>query len=274
MAAFPWAAAIGAGAQLAGGLLGDNAQKDAQKAQNAQIAAARKIDNRRYKQQYQTAKKQYNTARADTAKYDQLAWDRTLYLNNNRLQMLQEDARKAGIHPLAALGASTVGPMSQSVAASPNVGSPDTGGVGTGGTPSSGSAFGEGLGRAGAMFAEMAMQQQAQSNELEMAKQRAEIAMLQQATSRSMIENAMMVRGSSWVKDPGWSDADAFEQRYGELTDWIIGPQIAMADAFYNWSKLPNLGEGKLAGQFKKYGVANTTAAYINKASEDLFGRR
>lgn len=44
----------------------------------------------------------------------------------------------------------------------------------------------------------------------------------------------LRVGNNDWMPHPGFSDADAYEQRYGEVSDYTMGPAIAVADFFYN----------------------------------------
>lgn len=40
--------------------------------------------------------------------------------------------------------------------------------------------------------------------------------------------------GKDWAPNPGFSDAQSFEDRYGEMSDYTFGPAIAASDYFYN----------------------------------------
>lgn len=42
------------------------------------------------------------------------------------------------------------------------------------------------------------------------------------------------VAGRDWLPHPGWSDAQTFEDRYGEMSDYLAGPAILASDWFYN----------------------------------------
>lgn len=42
------------------------------------------------------------------------------------------------------------------------------------------------------------------------------------------------VAGRDWLPHPGWSDAQTYEDRYGEMSDYVFGPAIAVSDWFYN----------------------------------------
>lgn len=42
------------------------------------------------------------------------------------------------------------------------------------------------------------------------------------------------VAGQDWLPHPGWSDAQTYEDRYGEMSDYVFGPAIAVSDYFYN----------------------------------------
>lgn len=44
----------------------------------------------------------------------------------------------------------------------------------------------------------------------------------------------LRIGGADWLPHPGWSDAQAFEDRYGEMSDYTFGPAIAVSDYFYN----------------------------------------
>lgn len=37
-----------------------------------------------------------------------------------------------------------------------------------------------------------------------------------------------------WAANPNYSDAQAYEDRYGEISDWIFGPRNLAADFYYN----------------------------------------
>jgi len=40
--------------------------------------------------------------------------------------------------------------------------------------------------------------------------------------------------GRDWAPNPAWSDAQNYEDRYGEMSDYTFGPAIALSDYFYN----------------------------------------
>jgi len=155
------------------------------------------------------------------------------------IQWRVEDAKAAGIHPLAALGASThTAP----------------------GLPVGGDAVAAGLGKAAdALLSERG----ALENDLlraQIEKTNSETS-TERATSRTIIANARR-RGQTastappppehtgrfipgepgprvLTSDPRWSDAQKFEDRYGELSDFIFGPMILNDDATYRASGMP-----------------------------------
>lgn len=44
----------------------------------------------------------------------------------------------------------------------------------------------------------------------------------------------LKIAGNDWKPHPGWSNAQTYEDRYGEMSDYIFGPAIAASDYFYN----------------------------------------
>lgn len=146
-----------------------------------------------------------------------------------------EDAKAAGIHPLAALGASTHTAPGLPV-------------------PASGDAVGAGLSSLGKAIDEASAERPALENDLLRAQIRKTDAetMRDQAESRTRIANGrragqvlttppppehsglMRPRGTE-TNFPGWSDAQKYEDRYGEMSDFIYGPRIFIDDQL--WSR-------------------------------------
>lgn len=158
--------------------------------------------------------------------------DDTIKFNKTKIQTTVKDARAAGIHPLAALGSPVAGSWASPVARY------------------SGDAIGEGLSRLGDAVNKGAGNE---LQRLQMDAERARIrnldantaATLADAQSRSAIAAARR-RGQTMDvadvatttdprsvmlgADPSWPDAQKYENRYGELSDFIFGPAIAWSD--------------------------------------------
>lgn len=167
------------------------------------------------------ARKSANTAR-----------DEARIFNKTKIQTTVKDARAAGIHPLAALGSPVAGSWASPVA------------------PYSGDAIGEGLSRIGGAI-DKGMGSELEKLQLEAERARIRnldantAATLADATSRTTLANARRSgqsldtadvatttdrRSAMLGADPSWPDAQVYENRYGELSDFIFGPQIAWAD--------------------------------------------
>lgn len=162
-------------------------------------------------------------------------------LNKNRIQWTVEDAKKAGIHPLAALGASSVGGF-----ASPSFVAPQWGDAVASGFSALEDAFDGSRGSReasgppkklgptqGEVLAESLGLERAQlQNEL----LRTEIASMRSRTAISNMRAA--ATGGPVIRSPfGAIDvdtkvdpADTYEQRYGEISDWIFGPAVLASD--------------------------------------------
>nr|DAW08218.1 MAG TPA: minor capsid protein [Microviridae sp.] len=142
----------------------------------------------------------------------------------NAIQWKVKDATKAGLHPLAALGANT---MSYSPV---SVGVPDLG------------AMGQDVGRS-----IMATQNSSERAVGELGKLQLERAGLENDLLRTQIasENTRLAgqigppmptdggltMGGHHIKtDPGTSNMQQFEDRYGDASDVVLGPMIAWQD--------------------------------------------
>lgn len=136
---------------------------------------------------------------------------------DTRIQRTVEDARAAGIHPLAALGSSVVGNMAVPQAA-------------FGGAPISGSAVGDAVSQLGAGFGSTQSELQEQLLRAQIRNVDASTAqLLADASSRSRIQNAQM-QGSGFLVPSVLPDAERAEQRYGEISDYTFGPQVFWSD--------------------------------------------
>lgn len=155
------------------------------------------------------------------------------HLNTHKIRMTVNDARKAGIHPLAALGSPVAGSWASPVA-----------------NTALGDAVGEGAARLGSAIDRGTVNE---LQRLQMDTERARIrnldantaATLADAQSRTAIASARRSGQSLDTRDvatttdprsvmlgadPSWPDAQKYENRYGELSDFIFGPAIAWSD--------------------------------------------
>lgn len=203
--AFPWAALISGAGSLISGIMGNRSAE----AQNAAQIRAIQEANRRAEQ------------REDT-----------------RIQRVVQDARAAGIHPLAALGSPSVGTFATPMAA-------------YGGAPISGSAVGEALSAAGA-----AMPAEGSTSGLQEQLLKAQIAnvnastqqLLADATSRTKIAmqnsnqdqfgnpvTSYSIMGVPVQANPNTSDVGGpIQQRHGEGAEWLAMLPAMLADAYYS----------------------------------------
>jgi len=151
-----------------------------------------------------------------------------------KIQTLVNDARAAGIHPLAAMGVSYGGPMAQAVQGSTPSHSSASGTVDRQaaqmGAPVAGDPIGDALGKFGLGLAEM---QGMRLTEAQIRNVEASTAnILSEAQSRSMIMNARLngqslnstrFTGETIRHDPRTDDAQKAANRYGEPGDWLFG---------------------------------------------------
>lgn len=192
MSGFPWGSLITAGGSLLGGLFSDSSDAaNAQKINQQNLQASREFAQ-------------------------------------NRIQWTAEDAKKAGIHPLAALGAQTFSPPTFQVP----------------GQSRTGDAIGKGAEALGEAFTKLQLEGLKASNE----KTKAEAA-LAAAQSRTVLAKA---RASESLKvaepkfdalkwadkylkvNPGFSDAEDFENRYGDIASEVFGLANLGADTYRN----------------------------------------
>lgn len=47
----------------------------------------------------------------------------------------------------------------------------------------------------------------------------------------------MSIAGMNWNPNPRWTDAQTMEDRYGEITDYIYGPGVVVADYYHNMKR-------------------------------------
>lgn len=150
-------------------------------------------------------------------------------LNQNKIQWTAEDAKKAGIHPLAALGSAASGSWAQpTIAANTSLG--DSIGAAAG-------KVGEGV---AAQAANNVNGLQAKLLEAQIRNTDANTAnTLAEATSRTNIaklraSEALKMGDMKVTKNPNWSDTQDYTNRYGEMADWFMGPSVAAADLAHN----------------------------------------
>jgi len=200
---FPFGAAIGAIGSLVGGIMSSKSSASSAAALNKANIAAQKDTNKMNKKL-------------------------TMEVNKNQIQWLVRDAQKAGIHPLAALGSSAAGNIAAPVMGSPTI------------SALAGNSTGAGVAAAAQTLGQGIDQMLLREN----AALQNEQLMLANATSRTGLAVAAgRARGdtltmpnplgggyASIKQDPRVNDADKFEQRYGEMSDWIFGPAIAYGD--------------------------------------------
>lgn len=132
-------------------------------------------------------------------------------------------AREAGIHPLAALGS---GAQYTQV----------------GGGSSTGSAIGDGLQTLAANLANQKSREEIEALRADTRARNAQ-AELYRAQSRSLISRAtgsarekpaLKIAGLSVSKNPGWSDAQDVQDRYGDLIENVYGLGVVAADTWHN----------------------------------------
>ena len=228
-------ALIGAGASLLGGLMNRQSQKDANEA-NMQNALRQEALQKEFAQ--------------------------------SGIQWKVEDARKAGVHPLYALGANTISYSPSSVGnavADTSLGSP----VAASGQDSSRALHATRTGGdRNAAFdktvQDLSLQKMGLENQLlstQIAKMRGQIGPPMPALNTQQdipgqwpttvvpldkkgpdAAPNLGIHGYRWQHDPGMSNADEFEKRYGELSDYVAGPYVLWKDMLYNSNKyfLPN----------------------------------
>lgn len=170
----------------------------------------------------------------------QIAWQREQM--QNQLQWKVADAKKANIHPVAAVTGNTFSPSSVSVGDGPDW-----------------SGIGQNIGRALAATThgddqdkdfQRAIQQNAVTRgELENNLLASQIKLVNQAGTPPKFRGAvgestgvsdlankpkdeLKFFGFDIPRNPMFSDAENFEKRYGEMSDYIAGPLIAAGDAY------------------------------------------
>lgn len=230
----PWGAMIGAGASLLGGMLGNQSDE-----KNAKLAAKQNQKN------FQLAENQWEHGLEENQRQFDLTRADADALNKTRVQWLVEDARKAGIHPLAALGMSYQGSMASPIGA-PSPTTPNTESY------LQGNSLGAGVAGMAPYLADMfpnplELEQQQLQNEALRAdinyRKAGTAAILSEATSRTMIDKAredyrgydLYYGGANIKTDPRFSDQEAAETRYGEIVGEVYGLSAFAADM---WKKL------------------------------------
>lgn len=162
--------------------------------------------------------------------YNKEAFERWQAADARKVQTLVEDARRAGIHPLAAMGVSYGGPIAQAVSASTPGHSSATGSIDRSaaqmGTPTNGDAIGDAAAQIGLGLAQM---QNMRLVEAQIENVKASTAnILSEAQSRTMIASARLNGQSLFAGDvikhnPNTDDAQKAANRYGEPGDWLFG---------------------------------------------------
>lgn len=223
MTAFPWGALVGAAGSLVGDLFQGNANEKAAKQANA------------------IAKKNMEMQEGMNKKNLMFA----LMQNKNKVQWTVADAKKAGIHPLAALGSPVSGSWAQWQGQAPQM-------EYTAQASNTGSAVGNALGKFGQAMQEFQIASAATEFErqrIQLEKERLEL--LGAATSRSAImraEEAGPTRfaGMDFEKSGAFDDAQKLQDRWGEWAEWVFGPFIFAGDA-------GKTAVGSAAAQVEKY---------------------
>lgn len=210
---------IGAGTSIIGGLLGRDSAKDAQEAQR-QNALRQEALQREFAQ--------------------------------NSIQWKVADAKAAGLHPLAALGASSTS------YAPVTVGSVVDNSLGTGFARA-----GQDISRAmnatrtgpqrelafSKTVNDLTVQKMGLENELlssQIAKLKASINPPMPSLGPVPVgkvdpADQMYLGGKRWEHDPSVSNADTFQSRYGEMSDWTMGPYVLWRDYNYNYRNQPSM---------------------------------
>lgn len=193
-------ALIAAGASLAGGLLGSSNQKKADK-RNADL-------QREFAQ--------------------------------NSIQWKTEDARKAGIHPLFALGAPTYTPSGTYGSDTALPSAIASAGQDISRAVQAGSSSQTRLAAYEKTLQDLTLQKFGLENEL----LGAQIAKLRSQTGPAMPDlnsqgNDLVFGGNKWHANPGWSSANDVQNRYGEPAEWLYFPFVAGADVYHNAIRTP-----------------------------------
>lgn len=216
MAPFPWGSVIGAVGTLGGSLLNRSSAEASARANRQNIAFQKKTNKQNRKLQ--------------------------MKVNKNQIQWLVEDARKAGINPLAALGSSIAG----------NIGAPVMGAPSVSGQPDSGNSIGDGIARGAAMLGSGIDQWLARKN---VALQN-EALSIQNARSRTMIsaasaatKDAPVLRafGMDVQRDPKkFSSGQDLTNEFGEAAD-VVGAMAGIDALRRSLSNagVPWIGEGQ-----------------------------
>lgn len=148
------------------------------------------------------------------------------------IRMRVKDATQAGIHPLYAMGAN-IPTYSPSVS---------VGGIGDAFASAGqdiGRAVSQGMtpeGRAASTLSTLAVERAGLENDLLRSQIRALNAPGSAPGLPGSGNNAdpLKMAGVSIAANPGWSDAQDVENRYGELGDWLYGVPVMAADAAHN----------------------------------------
>lgn len=237
---------IGAGASLLGGLFGRKSNEDA----NRQNVQAQLLINQQNREQ---AERLNALALADKERDRELQRE----FAQSGIKWRVDDALAAGVHPLFALGGSgaSYAPSSVAFASAPGA-APQV--KADASLPASLSNMGQDLSRAfnatrtavqrDLAFSSTVQGLQLSNFQLQNELLSAQIAKLRASTNPPMPSSVgpvpqaaqfedrpRLMTGSTWATDPQWTNAEDFETRYGEMSDWVFGPQIMWNDYKANY---------------------------------------
>lgn len=155
-------------------------------------------------------------------KWDKEDRDDSRRYDRDRFVRLSADAKKAGIHPLFAMGAGTTSPAIVSKSAiAPRGARSDIG-----------SSIQSMVNRSTRAKQNELLDGQIQSQKLENKLLQQEIDMGQTTTSvnQDKPRPAPVIAGKKINKHKGWSDAQTIEDRYGDIVSWAYGLGVVGAD--------------------------------------------
>lgn len=199
--------------------------------------------------------------RNDSKKAQQQEYERQKEFAKSGIQWKVEDAKAAGIHPLYAIGANTTSYAPQSV-----------GDTGTGAMAQAGQDIGRAIDAtrtapqrmdaftrtANALtLTKMGLENELLASQVAKVKQQIGPAFPTGSDTDYLIPGQGQTNfglpappmhdtrapqftpniaafGKNVMPNPNFSDAQTYEDRYGEISDYIMGPGIAVADWFYN----------------------------------------
>lgn len=181
-----------------------------------------------------------STQSANNQAADQAALNRQMQLDfaKKGIRWRVADAKAAGIHPLYALGASTqsYSPVAFAPEADHDLGR---------GLADMGQDISRAIDSTRTSFERTAARQQTmlalKNFELRNELLGAQIAKLRQSGPPMAGGPDLMIGGQPIAQDPHTTDAQTFENRYGELSDWLYGPRVWYQDLKETQRKYPTL---------------------------------